>query len=213
MKTLSIIFLVAILFSCGNSEIKTKQNNLETSIQADPKNIMLHVEYLRLLFLELGDYKGSILYYEDNNSILLQSVEGQCIYGAALCALGGETEKIEEKLLLLKKGMLVLEQMVEESDDSVALLWRLQTYSHFPEIMNVRSIVEEDIDKLLKNYNLSQGTLAYIFDAQLNIVQEYHDIKLLDKTEVMIVKQLSGEQKDILLERVVSLRKKLGGKR
>jgi len=210
MKNIFVFLFIVILFSCGNGEIKTQYEDYKAALKKDQDNLQLHYDYLKFLFLDAKYYDETLSYYEENMSLFRDSSESNSIYGAALCAKGGETEKIEEKLTLLKKGMLVLDDLVENARDFYPYVWRIQTYSKFPEVMNVRSIIEADIEQVYKNYEMPLDAHAYVLDAQLNVAKEYGDNNLLNITVDQIRDTLPQDRQGSLLEKVKEIRKVLG---
>lgn len=210
MKKIIIVIMLGIMFSCGNSEIEVKKQEFINFIEQNPGDIVLNRSYLNFLFLEASQAEETISFYEENKKLLQDDVISSCIYGAALCSYGGAAKKIEDKLMFLKKGMLMLDKSVDIAEDYNPLIWRIQTYSNFPQIMNVRSIVETDIENVMKEYVLPLGALFQVYSAQLNVAREYKDKSLLDDT-VKSIKELFPEDiQKPLLEKSTIIVKEIG---
>lgn len=210
MKKVLIFLLLITLLSCGKSEIKTKNREYLSLIAEKPGDIDLNRDYLNFLFIEASYIDEAINYYELNRELFANDSVSLCIYGAALCAKGGIEKKIEDKLLFLKRGMIILDRSIGDATDYNPYLWRIQTYSHFPEVMNVRSIVETDIETVIEQYTLPPGALYQVYSAQLNVAKEYKDSKLLENILKLVNETLPTDFQKSLFEKIEIIRKDLG---
>ncbi len=210
MKVIIVFLILGTLMSCSDSAVKTKNKEYLGAIAVNTTDIKLNREYLEFLFLEASNRKEVINFYELNQELFENDPLSNSIYGAALCSMGGEEKNIIEQLLLLKKGMGVLDRSVEVATDYSPYLWRIQTYSYFPKIMNVRSIVETDIETIKEQFTLPTGALTQVYSAQLNVAKEYKDVELLEAVVKSINDYLPIEIQNPLIEKSVVIRKEIG---
>lgn len=209
MRAVIIFIILVALVSCKDTKSEIKNKEYLDAISVNSTDLEVNREYLQFLFFE-SSRSEAVEYYESNKDIFENDIISNCIYGAALCSAGGQEKNIIDKLLLLKKGMNILNQSIEIATDYNPYLWRIQTYSNFPEIMNVRSIIETDIITIQQKYTLPPRALIQVYDAQLNMVQIYKDVELLDEVIKSINETLPIDKQKSLVERSVLIQKEIG---
>ncbi|NOY09412.1 MAG: hypothetical protein GXP33_11300 [Spirochaetes bacterium] len=125
---------------------------LEQKLKNQTNNIELVQELLKAYFNANKNDK-LISLYESHSSQLEDKPEYRVYYGAALCKKAGASKKIEDKLMWLKKGMTVLDSVVDKNPDlAVGYIWRGVTYANLPLMLGADKIAEGDLDKVLEKY-------------------------------------------------------------
>lgn len=182
---LIVLSIILVFFGCAKpSESEKYIRVLVNTLDDYPSDVSVIIKLLDVYFDE-GLSKRFVDLYEQKEVLLVSNIEYRAYYGASLCMAADSMEQIEDKLLWVKRGMIVLDNLVEDNpEQTIPYIWRALTYSNLPNFFDIRDVVEDDLDKLLKNnknhiWNLSENQLILIFEAYANIAESYNDPELL----------------------------------
>jgi len=141
---------------------------LEQKLRNQTNNIEL-VQGLLKAYFNANENDKLISLYESHSSQLKDQPSYRVYYGAALCKKAGASKKIEDKLMWLKKGMIVLDSVVDKNPDlAIGYIWRGVTYANLPLMLGAAGIAKGDLDKVLEKHRsgkwkVSQSDLGIVY--------------------------------------------------
>lgn len=200
-KNIVFIIIVIILISTFLCCIK-KSTEEELEIMALEEQLAKNPDDIDIITNLINSYSSNeksdklVSLYEAHEDKFKDNPLIKCQYGAAMARLAGSSDKIEEKLKWIKKGMIVLDGCVQDyPENSGVYLWRGLTYSHLPAILNARSIVEKDFALVIDNYrngkwDLTSHELERVYLGYYNVAIEYEDNELFNKAYENLKKDL-----------------------
>jgi len=172
------------------------------SQKADPREVALldKIEqnpgdaepYIQLMFLELIDLEcpeKTIEIFESNSQLLGQRLMARIYHATAVCMMAGKSKSPADQLKYVREGIGLFDAILRDHpDDYHPYLYRAITYSNFPDILGVDSIVLSDI-ALLNSYteagtwSLETGERRILSEALLNLAIQYKKKAYLDMAQ------------------------------
>lgn len=139
---------------------------------------------LFLQFLERDDMDWVVKNFEANRDLLSVKPMASLYYATALCNLGGRTDAIEQKLLLVRKGIGEFDRIAQDFPQEIQVnLWRSITYSNFPDILGMDKQVVQDLNALEayldRGGHLEVDEQTLLVEAYLNLGNNYNSKEYL----------------------------------
>jgi hypothetical protein len=183
--------LVLSLLSCGKNDEAVKaraalladaQGRLEAAKAAlgetrdDATRVVRLREILKIEAIELGDAKGALKYFDDNEKLLAADVQSRIFVAVGESMQAGKEKKIENKLAWLRKGMRSFERLGEEfPGDEMVRLYQASTYANFPAEVGASAETLDILEALRADY--LDGTWALTAGAARQLAYIYENLE------------------------------------
>ncbi len=213
----TILFLVGLsslmFLSCAEKLLSPELKALMVKHESGDLGVDDWNRILFLQYLERADMLWVVTNYEAQKNLLSNQPMASIYYATALCSLGGRTDKIEEKLQFVRKGIGEFDRIATEFPQEIQLnLWRSITYSNFPDILGVNTQVEEDVRQVESFLNgggmLEPAEKSLLLESYLNLAENYKNPLYLAQVE-RLAQELPEAGSPNLLDRLASLKTKL----
>ena len=213
----TILFLVGLsslmFLSCAEKPLSPELKALMVKHESGDLGVDDWNRILFLQYLERADMLWVVTNYEAQKNLLSNQPMASIYYATALCSLGGRTDKIEEKLQFVRKGIGEFDRIATEFPQEIQLnLWRSITYSNFPDILGVNTQVEEDVRQVESFLNgggmLEPAEKSLLLESYLNLAENYKNPLYLAQVE-RLAQELPEAGSPNLLDRLASLKTKL----